>query len=49
VDLNAYWGQYIRRSEKPVEWFKRDEVHANIKGEQVIGHLLAGYFLPSAQ
>jgi hypothetical protein len=48
VDLNAYWGQYIRRSGKPVEWFKRDEVHANIKGEQLIGHLLAAYFLPSA-
>jgi hypothetical protein len=49
VDLNAYWGRYIRRSGKPVDWFKRDEVHANIKGEQVIGHLLAGYFLPSTR
>jgi len=46
IDLNAYWGRYIRQSGKPIEWFKRDEVHANIRGEQVIGHLLADQFLP---
>lgn len=45
-DLTAYWGRYVRESGKGVKWFKRDEIHANARGEQVLGHLLAGYFAP---
>jgi hypothetical protein len=45
-DMNAYWGDYIRSSEHPVEWYHRDPVHANIRGEQVIGHILAHFFMP---
>jgi hypothetical protein len=47
-DMNAYWGRYICMSGHPIDWFHRDEVHANIRGEQVIGHLMAGYLSPAS-
>lgn len=43
-DMNAYWGQYIRSASHEIGWYHRDQVHANIRGEQVIGHILARYF-----
>ncbi|HEY4154388.1 MAG TPA: hypothetical protein VGM24_03155 [Puia sp.] len=46
-DMNAYWGRYMRNSGHPIDWFHRDEVHANLRGEQVIGHLMAGYLSPA--
>jgi hypothetical protein len=45
-DMTAYWGKYIRESGKELKWFKRDAVHANERGQQVIGRLLAGYLAP---
>lgn len=46
LDMSAHWGQYIRESNHDLVWFKRDEVHANVRGEQVLGHILANYFAP---
>jgi len=46
LDMTAHWGRYIRQSEQPVEWYKRDPIHANERGEQVIGQILASHFLP---
>jgi hypothetical protein len=46
VDMTAAWGEYIRASGKPTVWFKRDEVHANERGEQVVGRILAAYLGP---
>lgn len=43
LDMQAAWGDYIRRSGKPVDWFKRDVVHANERGEQIIGRILYRY------
>jgi hypothetical protein len=43
MDLCGYWGEYIKQSGHPVDWFKRDVVHADEKGEQVIGRLLAAH------
>ena len=45
-DLTAYWGRYVRESGKDLRWFKRDDVHANERGMQILGQLLAGYFIP---
>ncbi len=43
LDMRAHWGKYIRESKKDLDWFKRDVVHANQRGEQIIGRILAGY------
>ena len=42
----AYWGRYIRDSGKDLRWSKRDDVHANERGMQILGQLLAGHFIP---
>lgn len=43
LDMRGPWGQYIRNSGKQLDWFKRDVVHANERGEQIIGRILARY------
>jgi hypothetical protein len=48
LDMTAAWGRYIRDSGKELDFFKRDPIHANIRGEQVLGHILAGYFAPTS-
>jgi lysophospholipase L1-like esterase len=45
-DMTAHWGKYIRESGKDLNWFKRDAVHANERGMQVMGRLLAACFAP---
>ncbi len=46
LDLQRAWGEYIRVSGRPATAFKRDNVHANENGEQIIGHILVRYFSP---
>jgi hypothetical protein len=46
LDMTAHWGRYIRASNHELVWFKRDQIHANIRGEQVLGHIMAGHFAP---
>jgi len=46
LDMMGPWGQYIRSSGKPLDWFKRDPVHANDRGFQVLGRMLEKYFSP---
>jgi hypothetical protein len=46
LDMTAPWGAYIRQSDKPLDYFKRDIIHANIKGEQIIGRILAAHLSP---
>ncbi len=43
LDMEAAWGQYIRDSGEELDWFQRDPVHANERGEQILGHILANY------
>jgi alpha-L-fucosidase len=43
LDMDAAWGRYIRQSGRDLEWFKRDPIHANARGEQILGHILANY------
>jgi len=47
LDMEAVWGDYIRQCGKDLEWFKRDPIHANERGEQILGHILATYLSPS--
>ncbi|MHB1037582.1 MAG: SGNH/GDSL hydrolase family protein [Pirellulales bacterium] len=46
LDLQAVWGGYIRSAGKPLDFFKRDPVHANPEGEAVLAKILEQYFLP---
>lgn len=48
LDMEAAWGAYIRECGKNLEWFKRDPIHANERGEQILGHILASYFSPES-
>ncbi len=47
LDMEAHWAIYVRNSGKAVEHFHRDPVHANIQGEQILGHILAEYLSPT--
>ena len=40
------WARYVRSAGKDLDWFKRDEVHANERGEQVIGRILGAHLTP---
>jgi hypothetical protein len=44
LDMEAAWANYIRESGKELDWFKRDPIHANERGEQILGHILESYF-----
>lgn len=44
LDMEAAWAGYIRNSGKDLDWFKRDPIHANERGEQILGHILESYF-----
>lgn len=46
LDMEFAWASYIRQSARDLEWFKRDPIHANERGEQILGHILAGYLTP---
>jgi hypothetical protein len=46
LDMTAHWGRYVRESGKRVDWFKRDAIHANERGEQILGRILAAYLSP---
>ena len=47
LDMRAAWGRYIRESGKELDWFHRDPVHANARGEQIIGRILKRFLTPS--
>ena len=46
LDMTAHWGRYVRESGKQLDWFKRDPVHANERGEQILGRILAAHLAP---
>ena len=46
LDMQLAWGEYVRASGQPVGKFKRDAVHANEEGEQILGRILLRYFAP---
>jgi len=48
LDLRGAWGESIRQSGKDLDWFHRDPVHANERGEQIIGRILYRYLAPES-
>ena len=47
LDMQLAWGEYVRASGLTVDKFKRDAVHANPEGEQILGQVLLRYFAPT--
>ena len=43
LDMRKLWNEYVANSGKPIEWFMRDEIHANSRGKQVVGQYLLNY------
>ncbi len=43
LDMDAAWAKYVRDSGKELGSFKRNAIHANPQGEQILGHILANY------
>ncbi|RMG01337.1 MAG: SGNH/GDSL hydrolase family protein [Planctomycetota bacterium] len=46
LDMTGPWGRYIRTCGEDIHWFKRDYIHANAKGEAILGRILERYFAP---
>ena len=46
VDMQGPWGRYIRESTRAMGSFKRDPVHANDRGKQILGRILERFFAP---
>jgi hypothetical protein len=46
LDMTGPWGRYIRQSRHAMGSFKRDPVHANERGKQILGRILDAYFAP---
>lgn len=47
LDMTGPWGQYIRDTkDQALGSFKRDRVHANDRGKQILGRILEAYFAP---
>ncbi len=45
-DLRAAWDECMLYSCQTQDWFLRDPIHANSRGKQVVGRLLAEYLMP---
>ncbi len=45
-DLQRAWGTYVRTAGKPLDFFKRDAIHANAEGEAVLAKIMEQYFAP---
>ncbi len=43
LDMEAAWARYVRDTGEDLASFKRDAIHANAQGEQILGHILANY------
>jgi len=46
LDLRGAWEAYLAGSPRPRAWYQRDAVHANTRGKQVLGRIVAGYLAP---
>ena len=49
IDMTAHWGRYIRASGRDLDWFNRDGIHANARGEQILGRILAAHLAPPVE
>jgi hypothetical protein len=46
LDMRSAWDEYLLYSPRPCEWFRRDIIHGNSRGKQVVGRILFRYFEP---
>lgn len=46
LDLRTLWEDYLAGCARPREWFQRDGLHANARGKQVLGRILARSLSP---
>jgi hypothetical protein len=46
MDLGTAWDEYVQSCGRDVEFFRRDGHHANDRGKQIYGRLLARWFMP---
>jgi hypothetical protein len=46
LDLRGAWEAYLTASPRPRAWYQRDAVHANTRGKQILGRILAAYLGP---
>ena len=46
LDMEGAWADYLRATDKPVDYFMRDAVHGNDRGRQPVGRMLVKFFSP---
>ncbi len=46
LDLRTLWEDYLAHSPHPRSWYQRDFVHANARGKEIMGRMLAQFFAP---
>lgn len=44
LDTRAIWDAYVKKAGESEDWFRRDVIHANDRGKQVLGRVLERYF-----
>lgn len=45
-DMTDPWWEYLKASDYALDSFKRDPVHANDRGKQILGRLMQRFFMP---
>jgi hypothetical protein len=45
-DITGPWGDYVSYCGEPVSWFRRDALHANMRGAIVLSKIVEKYFSP---
>ena len=46
LDMRGIWDEYVKNAGKPEEWFRRDIIHANDRGKQILGRVLERFLAP---
>jgi hypothetical protein len=46
LDMRGAWTDYVKQSPRPEAYFKRDPVHGNDRGKQIVGRILEQFFTP---
>jgi hypothetical protein len=45
-DIGSAWEEYVRSCGRDLACFKRDDIHANERGKQIFGRLMARHLSP---
>lgn len=45
LDLRSVWEDYVEDCGRPRSWYQRDPIHANARGKQILGRIVAQCFL----